>query len=64
MLHKIDFKLFSYITAYLFGQVDWLGSVDSLQEAEFSIWFIWLLLSLCLLAYLLYRSFSLLHNII
>jgi len=35
--------------------VDWLGSVDSLQEAEFSIWFLWLFLSLCLLSYLLYR---------
>lgn len=37
------------------SEVDWLGSVDSLQEAEFSIWFLWLFLSLCLLSYLLYR---------
>ena len=35
--------------------MDWLGSVDSLHEAEFEFWLVWVFLSFCVLALIVYR---------
>ena len=35
--------------------MDWLGAVDSLEDAEYEFWLVWILLALAVLAVLIYR---------
>jgi len=36
-------------------EMDWLGSVDSLQDAEVKFWLVWVFISFCVIAALIYR---------